>query len=154
VLAAPRLTVNVESTAVRFSEPKEPKLVPSLENSTATDELPVEVRPPRLSDQLLPVRAAPVKSASNTTLTAAGAVIASDSAESCPSDCRTVKASKSTSDGASRFESREPPTAALGRNSSLPLPAVTGVEPKLPSTYMVPKAADSKPAPKLGSRSE
>jgi hypothetical protein len=65
-----------------------------------------------------------------------------------------VNESKSTRDGASRFENNEPPTAALGKNSSLPLPAATGVEPKLPSTYMVPKAADSKPAPKVGSRSE
>jgi hypothetical protein len=146
--------VNFESTAVRFSEPKESKVVPSLENSTATDELPLEVRPPRLSDQLLPVRDTSRRSASNTTLTADGAIIASDSVESCPSDARTVNASKSTWDGASRFEISEPPTAALGRNSAVSLFGTTGVEPKLPSTYIVPKAADSKPAPKLGSRSE
>jgi hypothetical protein len=154
VLSVPRATLKAESTVVRFAEPKEANDVPSLENSMATAELPLKVRPPKRSAQVLPVRAAPLRSASNTTLTADGAIIASDSVETCPSDARTLNASKSTRDGASRFESSEPPTAALGRNSSLPLPAATGVEPKLPSTYIVPKAADSKPAPKLGSRSE
>jgi hypothetical protein len=146
--------VNFESTVVRFAEPKEVNCVPSLENSMATLEVPLKVRPPKLSAQLLPVRDAPLRSASNTTLAASAAIIASDSVETCPSDARTLNASKSTRVGASRFETSEPPTAALGKNSSLPLPAATVVEPKLPSTYIVPKAPDSKPAPKVGSRSE
>jgi hypothetical protein len=146
--------VNFESTVVRFAVSTEENEVPSLENSIPTLELPLKVRPPKLSAQLLPVRAAPIRSASNTTVTAAGAIIASDSVENCPSSDSSLNASKSSWDGASMFERSEPPTAALGRNSSLPLPAATGVEPKLPSTYIVPKADDSKPAPKVGSRSE
>jgi hypothetical protein len=146
--------VNFESTAVRFAVPMELKASPSLENSIATEEVPLKVRAPKLSAQLLPVRPAPLRSASNTTLAAEVAIIASDSAETCPSDCSTLKASKSSRVGASRFEASEPPTAALGTNSSVPLPAATGAEPNCPSAYIVPKAPESKPAPKLGSRSE
>lgn len=153
MLSVPRLTLNFESAAVRFAEPKEPKVPPSLENSISTAELPLEVRPAKVSDQLLPVRAMPVRSASNTTLTADGATIASEFAETWPSDSRMLKASKPAA-GASAFESSEPPRKPLGTNSSVPLPAATGVEPNCPSAYIVPKAADSKPAPKVGSRSE
>jgi hypothetical protein len=123
VLSVPRLTKNFESTVVRFTEPKESKDTPSLENSIATDEVPLTVRPPKLTDQLLPVCDMPVRSASNTTIAAERAIIASEFAETWPSDCRTPKASKSTRDGASRFESSEPPAAMLGNNSSVPLPA-------------------------------
>src|SRR5262245_26992019 len=154
LLAAARETVKSESTAVTFSVPAEVKASPSLENSTPTEEVPLVVRAPRLSDQLVPVCPAPLRSASNTTLAAAGASIASDSVETWPSELSTLKASKSRSAGASRFEASEPPTAALGTNSSVPLPAETAVEPNWPSANMVPKAADSKPAPKVGSRSE
>ena len=55
MLAVPKSTLNFESTVVRFAEPKEPNDVPSLENSIATLELPLKVRPPKLSAQLLPV---------------------------------------------------------------------------------------------------
>src|SRR5262245_11978401 len=138
LLAVPRGTVNFESTAARFRVPKELKLVPFVENSTPTFEVPTKVRAPRVSTQSLPVRPAGLRSTLNTTLAAALATIASDSVETCPSDARTVNASKSRRVGASRFEASEPSTAALGRNSSMPLPAFTGVEPNWPSTYIVP----------------
>jgi hypothetical protein len=151
----PSGTTYSESTVERFTEPKDWKFVPSLENSTPTLELPLKVRAPKLTDQLLPVSGMPVRSASNTTLAEDGAIIESELAEIWDiSSSRTVQASKSTIEGASRFESSEPPTAALGRNSSEPLPAATLVEPKAPFAYIVPKAADSRPAPKVGSRSE
>jgi hypothetical protein len=139
---------------VRFAEPKESKLVPSSENSMATLEVPLKVRAPKLSDQLLPLCGTPLRSASNTTLTEPDAIIASGFVNSWPSSSRTLNASKSRMPGASRFDVSEPPVAAEGTYCSFPLPIGTELEPKSPLMYMVPKAPDSKPAPKVGSRSE
>src|SRR5262245_37516980 len=117
-------------------------------------ELPLDVRAPKLTDQSLPITGTERRSAAKVITEGAVASIASDSAEVWPSERSTVNESKSTPPGAVLFEVSEPPTEALGTNCSLPLPASTFVEPKLPFANIVPKAADSAPAPKVGSRSE
>jgi hypothetical protein len=138
VVSAPSATLKGASVVVRFTEPKDVKLVPSGENSIAMLDVPLKVRPAKLSCQLLPLCGSPVRSTSKTTVAALGAIMASDSVSGCPAFERKLKESKSVNPGASRFEVSEPPTAALGTSSSDPPPALTLVEPKLPSRYIVP----------------
>jgi hypothetical protein len=77
----PSGTTYSESTAERFTEPKDWKVVPSGANSMPMLEVPLKVRAPKLTDQLLPVCDMPVRSASNTTLAEAVAIIESELAE-------------------------------------------------------------------------
>src|SRR5262245_4615343 len=111
-----RLNAKRVSVVVRFAGPREAKFTPSLEAATEMLEVPLNVLPAKLTDQLLPVSGTCVRSASNTTLTALLAIIASGLVKIWPSSLRTENESKSTEPGASRFDASEPPVACDGTN--------------------------------------
>src|SRR5262245_9211419 len=90
VAAAPSVKVNSESTVLRFAVPNGVNVTPSLENETPMLEVPENVRPPKLIDQLLPITGTEPRSAAKTTVDCAVAIIASDSVEICPSEDRVA----------------------------------------------------------------